>query len=74
MIGPDQWERAIDVQGDLARLGPDQVKVARWQDLLVAAAAESAGVAVLHYDDDFEWIQRVTGQPMRWLAPRGSLR
>jgi predicted nucleic acid-binding protein len=43
-------------------------------DLLVAAAAEATGVELLHYDDDFEFVQEVTGQPMRWLAPQGSLR
>jgi len=43
-------------------------------DLVIAAAAESAGVALLHYDAHFELIERVTGQPMRWLAPKGTLR
>jgi predicted nucleic acid-binding protein len=42
-------------------------------DLLIAAAAESAGVPVLHYDRDFEAIAAVTGQPMRWIAPMGSV-
>ena len=42
-------------------------------DLLIAAAAESAGVPVLHYDADFEVIAEITGQPTRWIAPRGSL-
>ncbi|MEX2421900.1 MAG: PIN domain-containing protein [Actinomycetota bacterium] len=72
-IGAEQWERAIAVQGALARLGPDHVKAAKWQDIVVAAAAESADVAVLHYDKDFDWIVRITGQAMRWLAPAGSL-
>ncbi len=73
-IGPDEWARAVETQSRLADLGPDHHKVAQWQDLLVAAAAQSAGLEVLHYDEDFDWIQRVTGQPMRWLAPRGTLR
>ena len=34
-------------------------------DLLVAAAAEEAGLALLHYDRDFETIARTTGQPVR---------
>jgi predicted nucleic acid-binding protein len=42
-------------------------------DLLIAAAAESAGMALLHYDADFETIAAITGQPTRWIAPRGSL-
>lgn len=42
-------------------------------DLLVAAAAEAAGVTVLHYDEDFDRIAAVTGQATEWSAPRGSL-
>jgi predicted nucleic acid-binding protein len=42
--------------------------------LLIAAAAEAAGVTVLHYDEDYDRIAKVTGQPTRWLAPAGSLR
>jgi predicted nucleic acid-binding protein len=33
-------------------------------DLLVAAAAESAEVPVLHYDRHFERIAEITGQPL----------
>jgi len=42
-------------------------------DLLIAAAAESARLTLLHYDADFDTIAAVTGQPIRWIAPRGSL-
>ncbi|MGV9341724.1 PIN domain-containing protein [Streptomyces sp. NPDC003688] len=42
-------------------------------DLLVAATAELQGFTVLHYDDDFETIASVTGQPTQWLMPPGSL-
>ncbi len=28
---------------------------------------------VLHYDADFDVIAEITGQPTRWIAPRGSL-
>jgi hypothetical protein len=42
-------------------------------DLLVAAAAESAGVGLVHYDEDFEVIASITKQPARWIARRGSL-
>jgi len=73
-ITPVEWRRAIDVQGKLAHLGPDRHKQVKIAGLLVAAAAESAGVEVLHYDSDFEVIAEVTGQPICWLAPRGSLR
>jgi predicted nucleic acid-binding protein len=43
-------------------------------DLLIAAAAEAADVAVLHYDEDYDRIAAITGQPTRWLAPKGTLR
>jgi predicted nucleic acid-binding protein len=42
-------------------------------DLLIAAAAEAAGLAVAHYDEDYERIAKITGQEVRWLARRGSL-
>jgi predicted nucleic acid-binding protein len=41
-------------------------------DLLIAAAAEGAGLTVLHYDADFDRIARITGQPTEWIVPRGS--
>ena len=42
-------------------------------DLLIAAAAESHGLAVLHYDADFDRIAAVTGQPSEWIVPAGSV-
>jgi hypothetical protein len=42
-------------------------------DLLIAGVAEVHGATLIHYDRHFDAIQRVTGQPMEWLAPRGSL-
>jgi predicted nucleic acid-binding protein len=42
-------------------------------DLLVAAAAESRGLAVLHYDADFDLIAGATGQPCEWVVPAGSV-
>jgi predicted nucleic acid-binding protein len=42
-------------------------------DLLVAATAELSGLTVLHYDNDFDTVAHVTGQPTRWLAKAGSL-
>jgi predicted nucleic acid-binding protein len=43
-------------------------------DLLIAAAAQAASLPLLHYGADFETIARITGQPTRWIAPRGSIR
>jgi predicted nucleic acid-binding protein len=42
-------------------------------DVLIAAIAEVNGVTLLHYDRHFDAIARVTGQPMEWLARRGTL-
>lgn len=50
--------RALEVQ---RRLLPRPISITA---LIVAAAAERSGLVVLHHDDDFERIARVTGQPL----------
>jgi predicted nucleic acid-binding protein len=45
----------------------------RPMDLLIAAIASIHGAILLHYDRHFDAVARVTGQPMEWLARRGSL-
>ena len=62
--------RARQVQRLLAARGLRGRKV---PDLLIAAAAEQHGLAVLHYDGDFDLISRVTGQPCEWVVPAGSV-
>ena len=62
--------RAVDVQHLLARRGQHRVPV---PDLLIAATAEVNGVAVIHYNADYDRIARVTGQPAEWVVPRGSI-
>ena len=62
--------RALHVQHLLARRGQHRVPV---PDLLIAATAEVNGVAVIHYDADYDRIARVTGQPAEWVVPRGSI-
>lgn len=64
-------DRAIDVQGLLARKGRHRLPI---PDLIIAAAAERAGLVVLHYDRDFELIAHLTGQATEWVVPRGSIR
>jgi predicted nucleic acid-binding protein len=68
-----EWRRALDVYEMLAHQGGMHHRRVKRADLLIAAAAESAGVPVLHYDADFDVIAEITGQPTRWIAPRGSL-
>lgn len=63
------FDRAIEVQGLLARRGQHRLPI---PDLIIAAAAEASGLVVLHYDADFDRIAAVTGQPMEWVVPRGS--
>jgi predicted nucleic acid-binding protein len=65
------WERAADVMERLAAGG--RHRAAPWQDALLAAVAERTGLAVLHYDRDFDTIGSVTGQAMEAVAPLGSL-
>jgi len=63
--------RAIEVQSELcARERHRGVPIT---GLLIAAAAEQAGLTVLHYDRDFDLIAEVTGQPTEWVVPRGTV-
>lgn len=58
-------DRAVAVQTMLAQRG--QHRAPSVPDLLIAAAAELAGVCVLHLDHDFELIATLTGQPAETL-------
>ena len=62
--------RALQVQRLLAARSQRGRKV---PDLLVAAAAEEAGLTVLHYDADFDRIAAVTSQECEWVVPAGSI-
>lgn len=73
-IGQAQWDRALEVYAQLAQQGGMHHRSVKHPDLLIAAAAEAAGAPVLHYDEDYDRIAAITGQPVQWLAPRGSLR
>jgi predicted nucleic acid-binding protein len=73
-IGKAQWQRALWVYEQLSAQGGADQRSVKHADLLIAAAAEAAGVAVLHYDEDYDRIAGITGQPMRWLAMKGRLR
>ena len=42
-------------------------------DYLVAAAAQETGVAVLHYDRDYDTLSEIMAFESAWLAPPGSL-
>jgi predicted nucleic acid-binding protein len=64
-------DRALEVQGMLAR--SSQHRGVSLPDLLLAAAAERAGLVALHYDSDFDRLGDVTGQPIEWVVSRGSV-
>jgi predicted nucleic acid-binding protein len=66
----DHVRRARQVQRLLATRRQRGRKV---PDLLIAAAAEDAGLTLLHYDADFDRIARVTGQDCQWVVPAGSI-
>ena len=42
-------------------------------ELLVAAAAESLGLVLLHYDANFDLVTKATGQPSAWVVPAGEI-
>jgi predicted nucleic acid-binding protein len=73
-IVQEHWHRALWVYEQLSARGGAQQRSVKHPDLLIAAAAEAADVTVLHYDEDYDRIAEITGQPTRWLAPAGSLR
>ena len=64
-------DRAVEVQDALA--ASSQHRGAKIADLIIAAAAEIAGLVVLHYDHDFDLIATVTGQPAEWIVPAGTV-
>jgi predicted nucleic acid-binding protein len=71
--GEAAFERALDVQRSLAHLAGLHHRSVKIADLVIAASAEIAGATMWHYDEDFDRISAVTGQPCQWVAPRGSL-
>ncbi len=71
--GEAVFERAIEVQGLLSHRGALHHRSVKIADLIIAAAAEKAGLPVWHYDEDFDRISDVTGQQTAWIAPRGSI-
>lgn len=66
----EHMQRARQVQRMLAAKHQRGRKI---PDLLIAAAAESRSLIVLHYDADFDRIGAVTGQSCEWVVPSGSV-
>lgn len=64
-------DRAMEVHRALATTS--QHRNFRLPDLIIAATAELAGATVLHYDEDYDRIAKITGQPVEWVAEKGSV-
>ncbi|HET6191435.1 MAG TPA: PIN domain-containing protein, partial [Trebonia sp.] len=64
-LTPAIEDRAVEVLTLLADRG--QHRAPSVPDLIIAAAAELAGLTVLHFDKDFDLIASITGQPVQWL-------
>ncbi|MGH8917539.1 MAG: PIN domain-containing protein [Actinomycetes bacterium] len=65
-LTPAIEDRAVSILTALADRG--QHRAPSIPDLLIAAAAELAGLTVLHLDKDFEIIGEITGQPLHRLT------
>ena len=71
-IGQEQWQSALWVYQQLSAQGR-RTSAPSSTRLLIAAAAEGAGIMVVYRDADYDRIAQVTGQPTRWLARAGTL-
>lgn len=69
-ITPEVMARSIELQHALAGVGQHRVPI---PDLVISAAAQIAGLVVLHDDADFERIATVGGAPHEWVVPQGSV-
>ena len=67
------WARALEVHRTLAASGSGHQRSVRLIDLVIAAAAERHAMPIVHYDEDYDQIAQITGQPARWIVPRGSV-
>jgi predicted nucleic acid-binding protein len=68
-----EWARAREVYRLLSDRGQAAHRAVKHADLLIAAAAELAGIGLVHYDNDYDLIAKVTGQTARWVRPRGTI-
>jgi predicted nucleic acid-binding protein len=63
---------AVGAMRDLAARGSDGHHRVRPVDALIAACAQEAGAAVLHYDHHYDRLAEVMAFESRWLLPPGS--
>lgn len=65
---PADWIRALDVHRQLAATGAGHQRTVHLVDLIVAAVGERAGYPIVHIDEDYERIARITHQPTRQIG------
>ena len=70
MVTDADHRRSLEVQAALSERG--RHRALSLVDALVAAIAEARGLAVLHYDSDFELVAEITGQEHVWIVERGT--
>lgn len=61
--------KALDLMRRLA--GKEQHRMPL-PDVIIAATALVHAATIMHYDEDFERIAELTGQPHEWIVPRGA--
>jgi predicted nucleic acid-binding protein len=66
------WQRAREIDRALAGQGTGHQRSVRIPDLLIAAIGERTALPIAHYDEDYDRIASITGQPTRWVLPRGA--
>jgi predicted nucleic acid-binding protein len=72
-VTPEVLSSAREAFRELAHRHPLFHRSVTVPDLVVASAAATAGLGVLHYDADFDTLAEVLPFESRWIAPRGSL-
>jgi len=68
----EDWARALEVHRRLAGTGAGHQRSVKLVDLIVAALAERAGYPLVHVDEDYERIAKITGQRVRMLTQVSS--
>ena len=71
-VEPQDWDRARTLYRSIARVSGGYQQSVPIADALIAVVAQRNDVMLVHYDEDFDQIARVTGQAHQWVVPRGS--
>jgi len=72
-VEAEHWEAAEDAMQRLSEISrPREVT---FPDLLIAAVAETNGIAVLHYDKDYDLLRErdIFNIKTEWAAERGTV-